>query len=137
MKDLKSGADITESLDRRDAILSSLSEEIGIRSVTRPDGSTLLTTDSGAVLFDREPRPVAFKPSGTLASGAAGASVFVDGIDVTSAASPMRITGGTIAGAVEVRDKAAVTYQAQIDEIARGLIGAFRESDARSAPSLP
>jgi len=137
LKDIKSGADVTESLDRRDAILSSLSEEIGIRALARADGSTLLTTESGAVLFDREPRPVAFKSAGTLAAGAPGASVFVDGIDVTSSASPMRITSGKIAGAVEVRDGTAVAYQAQIDEIARGLIVVFRESDMRSPASLP
>jgi flagellar hook-associated protein 1 FlgK len=36
-----------------------------------------------------------------------------------------------------VRDNIAVTYQSQLDEIARGLIEAFRESDQSPTPSLP
>ena len=73
----------------------------------------------------------------TFAAGVSGGAVFVDGIDVTSPSSPMRIAAGKVAGAVEIRDRIAVAYQAQTDETARGLIVAFAESDTRSAPSLP
>jgi len=41
---------------------------------------------------------------------------------------------GSLANA---RDNVAVTYQSQLDEIARGLVGAFAESDQSATPTLP
>ena len=40
----------------------------------------------------------------------------------------MEISTGRIAGLVAIRDDAAVTYQTQLDEMARGLIAVFQES---------
>jgi flagellar hook-associated protein 1 FlgK len=40
-------------------------------------------------------------------------------------------------GLAAVRDTIAVTYQSQLDEIARGLIGTFAESDQSPTPTLP
>ena len=50
---------------------------------------------------------------------------------------PMGSSSGRLAGLAQVRDKIAVTYQSQLDEIARGLIGAFAESDQSATPTLP
>ena len=44
---------------------------------------------------------------------------------------------GRLTGLVAIRDDIAVTYQNQLDEIARGLIEAFAESDQSATPSLP
>ena len=44
---------------------------------------------------------------------------------------------GRLTGFAAVRDSATVTYQNQLDEIARGLIEAFAESDQSASPSLP
>ena len=44
---------------------------------------------------------------------------------------------GRLTGLAAVRDGVAVTYQSQLDEIARGLIQAFAESDQSATPTLP
>jgi flagellar hook-associated protein 1 FlgK len=44
---------------------------------------------------------------------------------------------GRIVGLVKVRDDLATTYQSQLDEVARGLISAFAESDQSAVPALP
>ncbi len=41
----------------------------------------------------------------------------------------MTLSSGRIAGLTELRDKTALVYQNQVDEIARGLIESFTETD--------
>lgn len=123
------GADVTDLADQRDALLGKISEEIGISVVARDNNDLAIYTDSGVTLFDKTARSVTFQKSGTLAAGATGNAVYVDGVPVTGANATMPISGGTLAGLAELRDSIAPTYQAQLDEMARGLISAFAESD--------
>ena len=55
----RAGADVTDYLDQRDQILASISEEVGVRTVTRADNDMAIYTDSGVTLFDtaRAPSP--------------------------------------------------------------------------------
>lgn len=131
IKGTKSNKDITDLLDTRDRILSELSEEMGISTSLRGDNDMVIYTDSGVTLFETVPRSVTMTPSYVLGPGAVGASVFVDGVPVTGASNGpiMPIKSGKIFGASVIRDDVAVTYQRQVDEIARGLIGAFAEAD--------
>ena len=69
--------------------------------------------------------------------GTTGNAVFIDGVPVTGANSVMPLKAGKIAGLAELRDNATVTYQNQLDEIARGLIAVFAESDQSATPTLP
>ena len=80
---------------------------------------------------------MSFAPTTTYSATLTGNPVFIDGVAVTGSTSVMPIKGGKIAGLAELRDKAAVIYQDQLDEIARGLISAFRESDQSLVPALP
>lgn len=128
VKGTRSSADITDYLDQRDAILKSISEEIGIRTLARSDNDLVIYTDSGVTLFETKARTVAFEPSIALAPGSAGNAVYVDGVPVTGGGS-LAIDSGRLAGLTAVRDEITVTYQSQLDEIARGLIEAFAESD--------
>jgi flagellar hook-associated protein 1 FlgK len=79
---------------------------------------------------------VSFTPTNAYTPGTTGNAVYIDGVPVTGANSVMPLKSGKIAGLAELRDNATVTYQSQLDEIARGLINAFRESD-QSAAVLP
>ena len=47
---------MTDDLDQRDQILASISEEIGIRTVTRANNDMAIYTDSGVTLFDTSVR---------------------------------------------------------------------------------
>lgn len=124
-----SAADLTDSLDQRDRILKQLSEEIGIRTTTRANNDIAIYTDGGVTLFETNARAVTFEPSQTLTPGVSGNAVYVDGVKITGVPSVMPSRSGRLQALAELRDKTTVTYQAQLDEVARGLIEAFAESD--------
>ncbi|VIO80411.1 flagellar hook-associated protein FlgK [Bradyrhizobium ivorense] len=136
VKGMIAGDDVTDYLDQRDSIISKLSQEIGISVSIRPNGDAALYTDSGVALYDKKARTVSFTPINTYTPGTTGNAVYIDGVPVTGASSVMPLKSGKIAGLAELRDKATVTYQSQLDEVARGLISAFAESD-QSGAALP
>ncbi len=131
------GADVTDVLDQRDAVLKQLSTEVGIRTVVRAGGDMAIYTDSGVTLFDKTPRQVTFAPSTNLSPSSAGSPIYADGVPIAGTQHTMSISSGNLAGLVEVRDSIALTYQTQLDEIARGLIEATAETDQSATPTLP
>lgn len=130
-------AELNENMDTRDKLARDISEMMGVRIVRRPNNDMALYTDSGVTLFETDPRTVSFQPTLSLTPGQSGNAVFVDGVDVTSPASPMALQGGSIFGLVKLRDETTVQYQRQMDEIARGLITSFAETDQSAVPALP
>jgi flagellar hook-associated protein 1 len=133
---LQSGADVTDAEDSRDNILSQLSQQIGISTVTSANGSESIYTDSGVTLFQNTARTVTFTATPTLTAGATGNAVMVDGVPVTGSSSPMAIQSGALAGLATLRDTTAPQYQAQIDQIANGLVNAFAETN-QTNPATP
>ncbi|MBA2125935.1 flagellar hook-associated protein FlgK [Hyphomicrobium methylovorum] len=129
--------DASDVLDARDAILKQLSAEVGIRTVDESNGGMSIYTDSGVTLFDKLPRKVSFQQTQNLSAGMSGAAVFADGVPIAGGTHSLGISTGKLAGLVAVRDDIAVTYQGQLDEMARGLILAFAESDQSATPTLP
>lgn len=137
IKGTRIGADVTDLLDNRDQLLKDISREIGIRTITSDFNDMAIYTDSGVTLFETTARQVSFAPSNVLTPTTAGNAVFIDGARVTGSASPLPLASGRIAGLVEIRDTVAVTYQNQLDEMARALITNFAESDQSAVPALP
>ena len=134
VKGTLAGEDVTDYLDQRDSIVSKLSQEIGINVSVRANGDEALYTDSGVTLYDKKARTVSFTPTNAYSAGTTGNAVYIDGVPVTGANSVMPLKSGKIAGLAQLRDNATVTYQDQLDEIARGLIDAFQESQQSGAP---
>lgn len=137
VKGTSSGADITDVLDRRDAVLKQLSTEVGIRTVSRAGGDMAIYTDSGVTLFDKTARQVTFAPTSNLSPSSVGSPIYADGVPIAGTPHTMSISSGKLAGLVDVRDNIALTYQSQLDEIARGLIEATAETDQSATPTLP
>jgi flagellar hook-associated protein 1 FlgK len=129
IKGTVAGADITDALDTRDGIVSKLSEEIGVSVVIRDNNDAVLYTDGGVTLFETRPREVRFQPTTVYDATTVGNAVFIDGVPVAGGNSTMPSTTGRLYGYATVRDDLAVTYQNQLDEIARGLIDTFKEND--------
>lgn len=123
------GADVTDALDQRDSLLAQISEEMGVSVVRRANNDMAIYTDSGATLFETTARAVTFKPTSVFTAGATGNAVYVDGVPVTGANATMPLHSGNLVGLTKLRDEVAVAYQGQLDEIARGLIASFAESD--------
>lgn len=131
------GADVTDYLDQRDQILQQISEEVGIKTTTRANNEMAIYTDSGVTLFDKSARTISFQPTLFYAAGTTGNQVYADGVPITGSGATMSADSGRLVGLVQVRDELAVTYQNQLDEVARGLIAAFAESDQSAIPALP
>src|SRR5208337_4741932 len=136
---LATGANVASAEDTRDSIVTQLAQQIGVSTTTAANGSESIYTDSGVTLFQDTPRTVSFTATPTLVDGANGAPVTVDGVPITGPNSPMPLQSGALAGYAALRDTLAPQYQAQLDQIAGGLINAFSESDQSGAglPSLP
>src|SRR5271166_1131366 len=136
---LQTGANVSSAEDTRDSLVTQLAQQIGVSTTTAANGSQSIYTDSGVTLFQDTPRTVSFTATPTLVDGANGAPVTADGVPITGPNSPMPIQSGALAGYAALRDTLAPQYQAQLDQIAGGLINAFSESDQSGAglPSLP
>lgn len=130
MRGTANGQDVSDSLDTRDRIVSQLSAEIGISVSDRPGGDVAIYTDSGVTLFDRGARTVSLTPTAAFSAGTVGSAVTIDGVPVTGAASPMRLSSGRLAGLATLRDESTVTYGNQLDAIAGALIDTFKETGA-------
>jgi flagellar hook-associated protein 1 len=126
-----------ENLDERDSILKNLSAELGIRTVAQANNGIAVYTDGGVTLFNQVARPVTFAASTNLGASSAGSAVFADGVPIAGPGAQMPTKQGKLASHVYVRDSLTVDYHRQIDEIARGLVVAFSESDQSANPSLP
>ena len=134
---LATGANVAGAQDRRDSIVSQLSKEIGVSTVTAANGSMSIYTDSGVTLFQDLPRSVTFQASATLPDGTSGSAVYVDGSAVTGPNATMPVQSGALAGYAALRDSLAPHYESQLDQIAGGLINAFAESDQSNPPTQP
>jgi flagellar hook-associated protein 1 FlgK len=137
VKGTRTGADVTDYLDQRDGLLAEMSEDIGIRTLTRSNNDMAVFTDSGVTLFDVKARSVTFERTLFYTPGTTGNAVYADGVPIVGASSPMQLGSGRLTGLAAARDSAALAYQNQLDEIARGLIEAFAETDQSGAPTLP
>ncbi|MBO6538099.1 MAG: flagellar hook-associated protein FlgK [Rhizobiaceae bacterium] len=125
----KLGRDVNEALDQRDALLKKITEIVPITAIKRGDNDMMLTTTSGITLFETVPRQISFTPTAGYAAGAAGNAVYVDGVPLAPGAGANTSGSGKLSALVQLREDVAGGLQAQLDEIARGLITAFAETD--------
>lgn len=136
IKGTHNGSDVSDSLDQRDALLKKISSIVGISTFTRANNDMVVMTADGATLFETVPRTVTFDPLPAYSAGTPGNSVYIDGIPVIGGSGGNTSAAGTIAGFMQLRDDVAGTMQSQLDEIARGLITSFAETDG-SGGTLP
>jgi len=129
----RSGSDVSDALDQRDALLKKISEYVPVSTFTRGDNDMVITTADGTTLFETIPRSVTFKPTTSYAAGTTGNSVYIDNVPLAAGNGGDTTASGKLAGLLQLRDGVAPTMQSQLDEIARGLISAFAET----SPSQP
>ncbi|WP_027038238.1 flagellar hook-associated protein FlgK [Mesorhizobium ciceri] len=132
MSGTRSGTDVSDALDQRDALLKKISNYVPVSTFTRGDNDMVITTGDGTTLFETIPRTVTFAASAGYTAGAAGNAVYIDNVPISAGAGGNTSASGTLAGLLQLRDGVASTMQSQLDETARGLITAFAET----APSM-
>ncbi|RWE73629.1 flagellar hook-associated protein FlgK [Mesorhizobium sp.] len=133
MSGTRSGTDVSDALDQRDALLKKISEYVPVSTFTRGDNDMVITTKDGTTLFETVPRSVTFTPSSGYSAGTPGNTIYIDNVPVSAGTGDNTTADGKLAGLLKLRDGVASTMQSQLDEIARGLITAFAET----APSQP
>src|SRR5690606_19030042 len=82
----RSGSDVSDALDQRDALLKKIAEYVPVSTYTRGGNDMVITTTDGTTLFETIPRSVTFSPSPGYAAGMAGSAVYIDNV---------RVAGGT------------------------------------------
>jgi flagellar hook-associated protein 1 FlgK len=124
--------DVTDLQDQRDVALNTLSGLMDITTFTRPDGAIAVYTRDGKALAD----------SASVATVSLGGSSGLLWNSPPSAAAPIRVGSGTIAGILSVQTTTVPAVQSQLDDIARSLTVEFDAihvplfSDAGTAPLL-
>ncbi len=104
--------------DQRDTALRELSSYIDITYYTRDSGEVVIQTTSGVMLLDNDIHKLSHSalaqvgPDNSYESGNIQ-GIYIDGVDVTS-----KLTGGSIGGLIEIRDKTLPSMQSQLDELA-------------------
>ncbi len=129
----RAGNDVSDFLDQRDSLLKQLSGELGITTMVRGDNDMVIFAENGVTLFETTARKISFESSGGLAAGAAGNAVLVDGVPLTHDTFDQPYGTGRLSGLLQLRDQIAPQYQMQLDEIARGLVSMFAETDQTGA----
>lgn len=129
IKGTRAGRDVSDALDQRDALLKKISQYVPVSTVKRSDNDMMLTTTDGAVLFETVPRPMTFQPNAVYAAGMSGNAVYIDGVPMSAGSGGNTDAKGSIAGMLQMRDTVTVDMQSQLDEIARGVVTAFAETD--------
>lgn len=126
----RSGTDVSDALDQRDAILKKISEYVPVSTFTRGDNDMVITTKDGTTLFETVPRSVTFAPSAGYSAGTPGNTIYIDNVPVSAGTGDNTTADGKLAGLLKLRDGVASTMQSQLDEIARGLVTAFAETSS-------
>ena len=123
------GADPSDALDTRDTLLKDISEIIGVDASTRANGDMVLYTSEGTTLFETVPRSVTFTRTLAYDATVTGNSIYIDGVAIQAGEGGNTTADGTLGALLQLRDEIAPTFQTQLDEVARGLIEAFAETD--------
>ena len=123
------GADPSDALDTRDTLLKDISEIIGVDASTRANGDMVLYTTEGTTLFETVPRSVTITRTLAYDATVTGNSIYVDGVAIQAGEGGNTTADGTLGALLQLRDEIAPTFQTQLDEVARGLIEAFAETD--------
>ncbi len=130
---------LSDALDQRDSILKQISQIVGVTTVTRDNNDVALYTTGGATLFETIPRAVTFTPTTSYTASITGNNVYIDGVALAAGQGASTTAQGSLQAALQVRDDVAPTYQMQLEEIARGLVTTFAETnqtDSTKAPGL-
>lgn len=132
------GRDVNENLDQRDALLKQMSEYVSISVVTRDNNDMVLFAGQGITLFETVPRTISFDPQTAYDATTAGNPLRIDGVPLRVGQGANTSASGKLSALMQTRDTVAVQQQAQLDEIARGLVETFAETDQTGggAPAL-
>lgn len=133
----RTGREVFNEQDQRDRIIERISEQIGIKTTFRDNNDVMITLTNGVMLFDGKARDVSFDPVPAFGPTTNGGDLRVDGVPVAGPNTRMPTTSGKLAGLFEVRDQLLTRVQVEYDEVARGLVEVFSETDQSGGGNPP
>ena len=110
-------------IDQRQQLINQLSGYIDVASIDAGNGSVTLTTNNGSPLVAAG-QSFALSTEANATNGLAG--VYSNGSDITS-----QITGGALAGQIQVRDQEIPTIQNSLDTLAYNFSNAVNTQNAK------
>ncbi|WP_113341135.1 flagellar hook-associated protein FlgK [Rhizobium cremeum] len=128
-----SGGDANNALDTRESLLKQISEIIGISTTVRDNNDIAIYTTTGVTLFETVPREVSFDATPAYDANTVGNAVYIDGVALPAGEGSSTSAAGSLQALLQLRDEVYPGYQNQLDEIARGTMLLFSETDAGGA----
>lgn len=135
------GLDSSTLEDHRQVVIDQIAEYIPVREVPRGNGIVALMTPRGALLVDGPAATLEFTRANVIAPHMTYENSLLSGLSINGREVPPSgdrspIGGGRLAALFELRDGMAVTAQAQVDALARGLVERFQglPADSTLAP---
>jgi len=125
----QAGRDVSDALDKREALLKQISEKLPVSTITRSGGDMVILAGDGTMLYETTPRKVSFEPIAGYSATTTGNAVYVDGVPLEAGMGGNTSASGRISALLQLRDTVAPGMQRQLDEVARGLITTFAEKD--------
>jgi flagellar hook-associated protein 1 FlgK len=129
--------DPSNALDQRDQVLKQISQIVGVTPVVRDNNDMALYTSNGTTLFETIPRSVTFASQSTYDANTVGNSIYIDGVALPPGQGSTTSGQGSLQALVQIRDEIAPTFQSQLDEIAKGLVSMFSETNASGSITNP
>ena len=131
-RNVASGEDISGLLDQRQVLVDQVAEIVPVRELDRGDGVIALMTPQGALLLDGPAVELIFSPANAMTAdlslgGGTLSGIEINGIPVDLAREPHGLSGGRLAGNLDVRDAFGPEAQMRLDAIARDLIERFAD----------
>ncbi len=125
--------------DQRDEALRELSSYTDITYYTRDSGAVVIQTTSGVMLLDNEIHELSHSALAQVGADNSYDSgniqgIYVDGKDITA-----QLSGGTIGGLIEIRDKTLPSLQSQLDELSSILYNQINSvhNQGTAYPNMP
>ncbi|OWK26626.1 hypothetical protein AJ87_06470 [Rhizobium yanglingense] len=87
-------------------------------------------------LFETIPRAVTFKPTQSYGASTDGNGVYIDGVALGKGSGGTTSAQGSLQALLQLRDEVAPTFQSQLDEIAKGLVALFSETNTAGTSTL-
>lgn len=127
-------------VEKREMLVTELSEIVPLREQMRPDGRLALYAAGGQMLLDgAEPMRLGFQPSATITAGMSREGGQLSGLTLdgqaVSGGKQAPMGGGRLGVHFHIRDNLGPEAQSRLDSIAADLIARF--SDPAADPTLP
>lgn len=117
--------------DQRNTALQTLAGQLDVKYYVTSDNQMRISTASGTTLLDSSVHELAYASAATVTSATVFDGITVDGKDITA-----QIGSGAIGALIAQRDTALPAAQAELDELATGLIATLN-SVHNAGTSLP